>query len=350
MQHKLLVVIAVLCASVVYSQGVAISGDNSAPDPKAMLDIKSTSKGILFPSMTTMQRNSIQEPPHGLHIFNITTGSLEYYDTEFRGWVSYCPDCMPATDTLSNNQSGYTLPSSFASARKIIIVVMPGVVISGNGSGSVYAIDLSVASPSTVIILKNYGTIAGLGGIGGSGGHVAISPCTTSQGYGNPGMTGYSAINSRPGTSLLVYNYGIIGGGGGGGGGGAAGGEYPNTGGGGGAGIPSGSGGSKGYVTQWYSQYSSCLATNTIGNGADGQPGTASAGGAGGAGGQSGIPLLHGAYGGNGGGLGQAGQNGLDSWYSPGGQGGLAGKAIQGNAGGNVLINTGGGTVYGSID
>jgi len=48
---------------------VGINADNSIPDPSAMLDVKSTSKGILVPRMTTVERNTISNPATGLLIF-----------------------------------------------------------------------------------------------------------------------------------------------------------------------------------------------------------------------------------------------------------------------------------------
>ena len=58
------------------AQGVAINNDNSAPDPSAMLDVKSITKGLLIPSMTTSQRNAIVSPAEGLIIYNITTSEI----------------------------------------------------------------------------------------------------------------------------------------------------------------------------------------------------------------------------------------------------------------------------------
>jgi len=48
---------------------VAISTDNSAPDNSAMLDIKSSDKGILIPRMSAAERNTISNPAKGLLVF-----------------------------------------------------------------------------------------------------------------------------------------------------------------------------------------------------------------------------------------------------------------------------------------
>ena len=58
------------------TQGVAINEDNSSPNASAILDVKSTTKGLLIPSMTTTQRNSIVSPAEGLIIYNTTTNEI----------------------------------------------------------------------------------------------------------------------------------------------------------------------------------------------------------------------------------------------------------------------------------
>ncbi|MBK6347414.1 MAG: hypothetical protein IPF68_16070 [Bacteroidales bacterium] len=59
-----------------FAQGVAISNDNSNPDPSAMLDVKSINRGLLIPSMTTAQRDAIVSPAEGLIIYNTTTSDI----------------------------------------------------------------------------------------------------------------------------------------------------------------------------------------------------------------------------------------------------------------------------------
>jgi len=47
---------------------VGINNHSSQPDPSAMLDVKSTEKGVVIPRMTLQQRNSIQYPIEGLMV------------------------------------------------------------------------------------------------------------------------------------------------------------------------------------------------------------------------------------------------------------------------------------------
>jgi hypothetical protein len=61
----------------VYAQA-AINTDGSAPDAKAMLDIKSTDKGVLLPRMSTAQRTAIAPTAtqKGLLVYDNTTSSV----------------------------------------------------------------------------------------------------------------------------------------------------------------------------------------------------------------------------------------------------------------------------------
>ncbi len=58
---------------------VGMNTDNSTPDPSAVLDVKSDSKGFLPPRMTKTQRDVIPSPAAGLIIFNTTTFMVNVY-------------------------------------------------------------------------------------------------------------------------------------------------------------------------------------------------------------------------------------------------------------------------------
>ena len=53
------------------AQSISINADGSAPDNSAMLDVASTTKGILVPRMTLVQRTAILLPAKGLIIYQI---------------------------------------------------------------------------------------------------------------------------------------------------------------------------------------------------------------------------------------------------------------------------------------
>ncbi len=63
--RKLIIFFIVTMGMVTHAQ-VAINTDGSDPDNSAMLDVKSTVKGVLFPGMTTPEREAIASPATGL--------------------------------------------------------------------------------------------------------------------------------------------------------------------------------------------------------------------------------------------------------------------------------------------
>jgi hypothetical protein len=73
-------IFGLLFANNLLSQNVAINADGSAPNASAMLDIKSTTQGLLIPRMTTVQRTAILAPAVGLTVFDINTRSFHFYN------------------------------------------------------------------------------------------------------------------------------------------------------------------------------------------------------------------------------------------------------------------------------
>ncbi len=79
------------CANLALGQGMGVNDDNSTPHPSAMLDVKATNKGALFPRLTSAQIGGIAAPATGLLVFNVSTNRFMYYGGG--SWI-----------TLPNNQ------------------------------------------------------------------------------------------------------------------------------------------------------------------------------------------------------------------------------------------------------
>ena len=89
--------------------GVSINSDGSNADASAMLDVSSTSMGLLIPRMTQTQIAAIQNPANGLFVFNITDNKFYVYVTADNRWkelqfASGTID-LPATYTIGTGGS-----------------------------------------------------------------------------------------------------------------------------------------------------------------------------------------------------------------------------------------------------
>ena len=76
---KILLISFLFISSLSINAQVAINTDGSNPDPSAMLDIKSTSSGILIPRMSAQYRDAIAQPATGLLVFVTSDSSFYYY-------------------------------------------------------------------------------------------------------------------------------------------------------------------------------------------------------------------------------------------------------------------------------
>ncbi|MBE0643583.1 MAG: tail fiber domain-containing protein [Bacteroidetes bacterium] len=65
-------------APVLRAQGLAINATSADPDASAMLDVGSTTKGVLFPRMTATERAAITSPAHSLVVYQ-TDGIEGFY-------------------------------------------------------------------------------------------------------------------------------------------------------------------------------------------------------------------------------------------------------------------------------
>ncbi len=80
MKSLLLILFLYLYSILAVAQSVAINSDGSTANSSAMLDIKSTAKGLLIPRMTSEERIAIITPANGLMVFDITTKQCWFYN------------------------------------------------------------------------------------------------------------------------------------------------------------------------------------------------------------------------------------------------------------------------------
>jgi Chaperone of endosialidase len=90
------------------AQSFAINTDGSAANPSAILDVKSTDKGVLVPRMTLVQRASLPAPTQGLLVFQTDFPAGFYFFTGL-AWVR-----------LGTEQTGWSVTGNAAGATDFI--------------------------------------------------------------------------------------------------------------------------------------------------------------------------------------------------------------------------------------
>jgi microcystin-dependent protein len=94
---KLILLSAILFSfSGIFAQSVGISEDNNhQPASSAILDVESTTKGMLIPRMSTYQRENISNKAMGLLVFDIDTKSFWFYTDSWSELISDVEESDP---------------------------------------------------------------------------------------------------------------------------------------------------------------------------------------------------------------------------------------------------------------
>ncbi len=96
---KLFLLLLIICQLSILNcvaQNVAIGA--SPPNSSAQLDVQSTTKGMLIPRMSSVQRNLIPSPAIGLLVYDNTTGSF-WFRNGFR-WL----ELVDSSNTIWSKQ------------------------------------------------------------------------------------------------------------------------------------------------------------------------------------------------------------------------------------------------------
>lgn len=94
-------------ASLSFAQSFSINTDGSIADTSALLDVKSTEKGILVPRMTKAQRNTIFQPAAGLLVYQNGPDSAGFYFYDGSRWQwLITSSTVHGADSLSWKRTG----------------------------------------------------------------------------------------------------------------------------------------------------------------------------------------------------------------------------------------------------
>lgn len=103
-----------------YAQ-VGINSTNTPPNSSAMLDVSSTSKGVLIPRMNTIQKNAIPNKTEGLMVYDYDVKQFSYWTgtlwVNFGNSVSAGPGWSQSGSEITNTNTGVVKinsPTNFA--------------------------------------------------------------------------------------------------------------------------------------------------------------------------------------------------------------------------------------------
>ena len=109
------------------------------PDPSSMLDINSTTQGILTPRMTTLQRTSISSPANGLLVYDTDAKSFYHYNTVSVSWIKI------------SSQADGRLKYKLIKSTDVLATVLAAELTAGGGSkylldtGTLYEINGTIS-------------------------------------------------------------------------------------------------------------------------------------------------------------------------------------------------------------
>jgi hypothetical protein len=89
-----------------FTQAQNVGIGTTAPNVDALLDISSTTKGVLFPRMSTIQRTSIPTPPNGLMVFDTNRNELYQYLGAALSWRAFINDAYWKRQSLTRSRIG----------------------------------------------------------------------------------------------------------------------------------------------------------------------------------------------------------------------------------------------------
>jgi hypothetical protein len=198
---------------ILFTEGLALSADNqnTVPDASALLDVQSTTQGILSPRMTADQRDDIVDPATGLEIYNTDTNLLNWYNGT--AWKEILGNVLTETyifvgnssnvatsvalsaDATISNAGALTIASSAVTFAKTNEIVLEKVNETPNGTIVIFSVDNALVSGSEMVFVN------GVVQQKGSGNDYTVTKTTI------PAEITFEAGNAPPTGSEVLVTY-----------------------------------------------------------------------------------------------------------------------------------------------
>jgi hypothetical protein len=197
-----------LVSTAAITQNVAINGTGAAPAASAMLDVSSTTQGILIPRMSTAQRTAIAAPATGLRVYDTTTGGFWFYDGTIwvqetnsgLGWLLTGNSIAAANFIGTTNAQAFRLYSN--NVERMRINPTDGEIVAG-ATASPYAGDMlaAVGNATLPFAVNGYSAQNGSGTwgeilVGGTTAFSAVQGVYGGSGAGAGVLGNYNGTNT----------------------------------------------------------------------------------------------------------------------------------------------------------
>jgi hypothetical protein len=166
------------------------------PAQSSLLEINSTSKGVLFPELTTTQRDAIVSPAIGLTIYNSTLNTLEFFTGT--GWMNVTNKPANISNVVATSSQAlvYFTPSSANSVINYTVTSSPGGITATGTTSPITVTGLQNNINYTFTITTNYS-------VGSS--FTTPTSTITSTPLNIPGSI--SSLTTKPGNGQVELNW-----------------------------------------------------------------------------------------------------------------------------------------------
>lgn len=165
---------------------MGINASGNPADASSMLDVSSTSKGVLVSRMTTVQRDAIANPAEGLLIFNTDSKCFNVFKNP--GWFEICGTCAAPSSAFTPAPASGSInsPIAFQAAT----------------SGATYSWTFPSGTPATSTQQSPSVTWS-------AGGTYTVSLTVTLNGCSSTTTSTVSITGCNPGSQTFAYTGGV---------------------------------------------------------------------------------------------------------------------------------------------